>query len=111
MARVRERVDAVGGRGDPGDEHGGEEEDGALGVGPRRVVGLPCGAPAELVGVVGTGRGGGEGVAAAADFVAVGGGGPGGDLRVDGVVGNVGLDGQLEVIALGLVALMGRDGD
>lgn len=36
---VEEPVDAVGARGDPGDEHGREEEEGALGVLPRRVVG------------------------------------------------------------------------
>lgn len=35
-----DRVHAVGARRDPGDEDGGEEEDGALGVRPRRIVEL-----------------------------------------------------------------------
>ncbi len=40
LVLVDDRVHAVGARRDPGDEDGGEEEDGALGVRPRRVVEL-----------------------------------------------------------------------
>lgn len=40
LVRVDDRVDAVGARRDPGDEDGGEEEDGTLSVRPGRVVEL-----------------------------------------------------------------------
>lgn len=40
LVLVNDRVHAVGARRDPGDEDGREEEDGALGVRPRRVVEL-----------------------------------------------------------------------
>ena len=65
-ARVHHAVHAVGARRDPRHQHGREEEQRALGVGPRRVVGLVGGAAAEAVRVAaaaaaGCGRGRGVG--------------------------------------------------
>ena len=119
LAGVDDGVDAVGAGGDPGDEHGGEEEDGAFGVGPGCVVGLVGGAAAE--GVVGPAAGAGGGCGGGFEFGAVGGGGGEGGGAAQGVGGCGvggggfggcgGVEGPVGAVGGEVVVPVGGDGD